>query len=573
MQDFSLPILLNLILFLSFPFVFGLLFSKLKLPSMLSFIVAGIFLGLFLKDRVGAYFLAQFANIGIVLLLFTVGLEVNFQQIARLGKFVLLGGILQIIFSSLLIFILSLIFKIGLAPSLLLSFAFSFSSTAVVVKIIQERGEEGSFLGEITIGILLFQDLAAIPLLIILSSVSQNANLILFLKEILFTLLKIIFVFIIIYFLGRKSVPFIFDKLAKTTRELLNLFTVLFIAIVVFIFSALHLPSAVAAFVSGILIGQTLQHYHIFSQIRPFRDLFAILFFVFLGVNVNLPAVIFKLPQILLFALLVILIKFLVVLLIFVVFRLHTRISFSAGILLSNVGEFAFIILHQGYNNKVIPYEVYLFALTTVLLTIIASPVLISSKDKIYHFLKKRLKKYIPALNNFVSALDRDLFHASSLDLQNHVVVCGFGRFGEYIGKAFNMADIPFVAIDYNYHIVEKAKKQGINIIYGDPTDIDILNYANTGQALVLISTLPEKFSQEAVILNTKKLNSRATILTRVNNLNNAGRLKDLGAHVIIQPEFEAALSIIRKIFLSFNLPQDEIIAKIKRLKLGHGVG
>ena len=134
------------------------------------------------------------------------------------------------------------------------------------------------------------------------------------------------------------------------------------------------------------------------------------------------------------------------------------------------------------------------------------------------------------------------------------------------------MANIPFIAIDYNYQIVEKERKRGTNIIYGDPTDIDILNFAQCETASAIISAVPDAFSQEMIVLNAKMLNTRIKVLSRVGLEKQQRRLKDLGAEVVIQPEFEAALSIIRNILLGYNLSKKDIVGKIKRLKLEHGM-
>lgn len=134
------------------------------------------------------------------------------------------------------------------------------------------------------------------------------------------------------------------------------------------------------------------------------------------------------------------------------------------------------------------------------------------------------------------------------------------------------MADMPFIAIDYNFQIVEHAKREGVNIIYGDPSDIDILDYAEAEKAIMIIVALPEKYAQEEIILNAKKLNPKIYIISRVHRERDQKRMKDLGVHVIVQPEFEASLSIIRKIYMLHKLSKEDIIGKIRRLKIEHGL-
>jgi CPA2 family monovalent cation:H+ antiporter-2 len=306
----------------------------------------------------------------------------------------------------------------------------------------------------------------------------------------------------------------------------------------------------------------------------PLRDLFTILFFVYLGASVNLPTVIAKLPLILLFTSIVILIKCVLIICIFIRFKFHSRTSFSIAILLSQVGEFAFILLNQAFVLRVISEESYHFAVASVLLTIAVTPILVTNMEKIYITSKRFIKKKLPDMEGFLqSHVDREPAHIDALSLKDHVVICGFGRVGRYIGRALDMAKISYIAIDYNLHVVETARKEGVNIIYGDPTDIDILDYAQAETATCLISAVPDTFSQEMIVLNSKKLNQKIVIFSRVNQEKNQERLKDLGAHIIIQPEFEASLAIVRKIFTVFNIPREDTIGKIKRLRIEHGMG
>lgn len=561
-----------LFLFLILPFICGLAAMKLRLPTLVGYLVGGIFLGLFIHNRTGELLLSQLATIGVIFLLFSVGLELDIRQFVRYKRFILVAGLLQVGISAFFIFLISFLFQFGFAQSLVIGFACAFSSTAVVAKIIQERGEEHSLLGSVIIGILLFQDIIAIPLLIIVSSLSVSGSAWNMVFSVVFSMIKLVIVFILMYFAGKKIVPFIFGKLAKTSRELLNLLTLIFILVAVMVFSFLKLPATVAAFLSGVLIAQTLEHYHIFSQMRPFRDVFALLFFVFLGSQIDFSAVMAHVPLILIFTFLLLLIKFFVISIVFIVLRLHSRTAFSAGLLLFQAGEFAFIIIQEGVKGGVISHELYMIVLSVVLISIAITPIMAYHKDRFYFSLKKIFIQRAPFFYAFLESRDREPAHVHAVEMVNHVVICGYGRLGSYIGRALYLARIPFIAIDYNVQTVIKEKKKGISIIYGDPTDIDVLDYANTEKAKVLITALPDTFSQEAIILCGKRLNRDIIIFARSHQEIFQRRMRDLGAHIVVQPEFEAALSMVKKILLNFNIPRDVIVGKIKRLKLEHGM-
>lgn len=571
MGEISLPILLDLLFLLIFPLITGLLALKLRLPAIIGYIVGGIILGIILFGKIPEAILSEFASFGIILLLFTVGLEVKIENLKKFGHFVILGGLAQIIITAIAIFFLSLLFNFTFIESLFIGFSFALSSTAVVAKLIQEKGEENSLLGGLIIGILVLQDLAVIPLLILFSSFKEGFTETLFLQNLIWGLSKSVFVLITVFWLGKNFIPLIFDKLADFSRELLNLLTIFIILATIYLFSFVGLSATLAAFIAGVLIGQTTQHYHIFSQIKPLRDLFAILFFVFLGASLKIPLIAAVLPKILVFSLLLILLKFTVVLVIFLVYKFHTRTSFAIAIYLSQVGEFSFIIMNQGFTQKVISYETYLFAIASVLLTIALTPIFISNIDSLYLKIKDLLKTKSPKLARYITrSVDQKIPHIEVLKIKDHVVICGFGRVGRYVGKALQMNEIPFLAIDYDFYIIQKAKEQGINAIYGDSSEMDILDYAEVENARALVCAVPRDKTQEAIIINAKKLNPGIKIYTRVHKEEDQERMKKLGAEVVVQPEFEASLTIIKQILKHLKLPETKIHHEFEQLKKEH---
>lgn len=575
MSEISASLIFNFFIFLSLPFFFGVIAKKMNLPPLVGYIIGGLVYGNIFSSIPSSEAIKNFAYFGILLLLFTVGLETNFSRIFSFKRIILIGASLQILLSIIFIFIISLIFKFSLLTSFLIGIALSSSSTTLVAKIIQDRGEESSFLGEIAMGILLFQDIAFIPFMIIFTSITDGKE-ITFLKlfvEIFISLVKSGIIITGLFYLGQKIIPYLFNRIAKGSRELFNLFIILFIFFITYLSLLLNIPTLIGIFIAGILLAQTLEHHHIFTQIRPMRDLLAVIFFVYIGTNIRIFSEITILPKIFLFTFLVIFVKALIILLIFLFLKFYTRASFNLALYLFQIDEDAFILMSTALLNNLVSNEDYLFIITSVLITLIITPILIRKKDRLYKNIRGLIKRYLPFLENYISyKLDSDKSPIDEIDLKNHVVICGYGRIGSYIGRSLMMANIPYIAIDYNLYIVEKAKKQGINIIYGDPSDIDILDYAQVDEARVLILAVPERNIQEAIILNAKKLNKDIFIISRVHKQQDQIRMKDLGVNIIIQPEFEAALSIIKKIYLLHRLDKEEIVNKIKRLKIEHGI-
>ncbi|MBW7960398.1 hypothetical protein B6D29_00940 [Microgenomates bacterium UTCPR1] len=574
MGEVSLRLIFDLLLFLGLPFGFASLSKKLKLPPLIGYIIGGLVFGNLAGSIPAMEAIRNFAYFGIILLLFTVGLETNFTRILSIKRIILIAGSLQLLVSLIFIFLISLLFKFSLLASILIGIALASSSTTIVAKIIQDRGEEGSFVSEVTMGILLFQDIAFIPFLIIFSSITfGEMSTVKVGGKILFSLIESGLIIFALFYLGRKLIPRIFSRIAKASRELFNLFIIIFILFITALSLFLKIPALIGVFIAGILLAQTLEQHHIFSEVRPLRDLLAVIFFVYIGTNIRISEIFNVIPQIFLFTFLVILVKALIILFIFLWMRFHSRTSFNLSLYLFQIDEDAFILMSTAMVNGLISRSDYLFIISSVLLTLIITPALIKNKEKIYKGIRQLIKEYLPFLENFiVHKLDTDQSPIDEIEIKDHIVICGYGRIGRYIGRSLMMANIPYIAIDYNLYIVERAKKQGVNIIYGDPSDIDILDYAQVDEAAVIILAVPERDIQEAIVLNAKKLNRKIFIISRIHREADQVRMKDMGVNLIIQPEFEASLSIVQKIYRWHRLGKEEIINKIKRLKIEHGV-
>ena len=574
MGEIPLTLVLNYFIFLAIPFILAIVAKKAKLSPLIGYIAGGLLIGNLFPDLVNNQAIISFAYFGIVFLLFTLGLETNFSRVFILKKFIIIGGLFQLFLSMIFVFFLSLLFNFTLLESFLIGIALSSSSTTIVAKIIQDRGESSSFIGEIAMGILIFQDIAFIPYLIIFTSItSKDISAFTIIKDTIFGLIKATFIIAGLFYLGQKVIPKIFNKIARTSRELFDLFIVGFIFFVVGLSIVLKIPTLIGAMVAGVLLAQTVEHYHIFSEIRPFRNLLGVIFFVYIGSHIELHRVIPYLPSILLFTAGVIVIKALVILIIFLVLKFHSKTSFNLSMYLFQIDEDAFILMSSAYLSKVITVEKYLFVITSVLITFILTPVFINNKDRFYRAIREFIKKYVPFLEKFIAyRIDSNQSPIDTLEIKNHVVICGYGRIGSYIGRSLMLANIPYVAIDYNFYQVEKAKKRGANIIYGDPTDIDILDYAQVEEATIIILAVPDRLEQESIVINARKLNKNIFVISRVHLQSDQIRMKDMGANLVIQPEFEASLSIIKKIYLWHKLDKEDIINKIRRLKIEHGI-
>lgn len=556
MENFDFTRDLTLVLLTAF--LGGFLAKKTKQPLLTGYILGGIIIGAISSGFFGfSQNLSSLAQIGIAFLMFSLGLEFSWLKLKHLGKGIFFASLIQIFLLILSSTVILPAFGFNFYTSLFLGACFSLSSTAVVVKILSDRAELETLSGELAVGWLLIQDLSVLPMMVILPAIANGDSLAL-LAGALFK--SAVFLFLVV-FIGKKLIPVVTEKILKTnSRELMLLFFVSLCLILAFTTASMGFSFALGAFLAGFLVSEIGITAAIFGELRPLRDIFAVVFFVTLGFLLQPQFLLTHFLLIFGLTFLVMVLKFLVVLLLLLYLGHHSKTSFLGAISLSQVGEFAAILGQMGLKEKIISLETNNLIISVTLLSIMATPWLIGLAPLIYRKM------------NFFGKLDRKPI-SGGLDYSDHVVICGYGRVGRYIGRALQMADIPFIVIDHNYQLIKELKEKGIMTVYGDPCEIDILDYAQVDKAKMLIIAIPDRQSQEIIIANSQTLKKDLKIICRTHQEENQARLRALQIQTIIQPEFEAALAIVNKLLTEFRVDPQEIENKIKRLKIEHGLG
>ncbi len=557
-------------------FLGGFLAKKLRQPLLTGYILGGVVIGglssrLFQTDGN----LLTMAQIGVAFLMLTLGLEFSWGKFKKIGSGILLAATAQILITIILGIIIFPRFGFDFYSAIFLSSAFSLSSTAVVVKVLSDRAEMDTLPAELTTSWLILQDLAVLPMIIILPALAVNLrngagflpSLIIFFQA----LVKAAAMLGLVILLGKHLMPFLAEKILKThSRELLLLSVVALCLILAFGTASLGLSFALGAFLAGLLVSELGISASIFAEVRPLRDIFAVIFFVTLGFLI-LPQFLFShAATIVAASLLILLIKFLVVLGLMLYLGYHTKTTFLVGVALANVGEFAPVLSQMGLANKLISPELNLMIVSVTLFTLILTPWMMNLAPAVYLKIKAA-SSGSEALAAFFAKFDRKPF-AEELSLANHVVILGFGRVGKYIGRALEMENIPFVVVDYNHEVIKGLKDRGLNVVYGDPAELDVLDNAYVTKAKVVIIAIPDRQTQEMVIANVQTLKPGIKIICRTHHEEDQAILRALRVDMIIQPEFEAALSIVNKLLLEFGTAPSEIDGKIKRLKIEHGM-
>lgn len=574
----SVSVLLYLLLLLIAAFVGGSLFKAIKQPPVVGYLVAGLVLGIVFGD-VGTRGEIEFlSELGVVLLLFTLGLEFSLNRLKKVARVAIFGGILQIMSTILFGTFFIRQFGFDFYSSLFMAAAFSLSSTAVVVKLLTDRGEMDTLPGEILIAWLIIQDLAVLPMMILLPTLGKElavgnvttAGLLSLGQNVAF----VAAILVGLVLLGREVVPRVISKVAALNSRELLLLTVFGVAVAGGLATQLMgLSAAIGAFLAGLLIAESAHEHAVFTEIRPLRDLFALLFFTTLGLILPGGFLFTHFGQIVGIVGLIMLVKLIIVVILTLYLGYHAKTSLLVGVGLVEVGEFAFILARVGLAEKVVSLDVYSLILSVTLVSILFLPPLFTLAPRLYLYARNASKKHFPPL---YLRLFAHLEHKDTLEelpFADHVVLCGYGRVGRYIGRALTMAKIPFIVIEYNHHKARELKEEGIPVVYGDPADVDILDFAQVDHARAVVIAIPDLHTQEMVITGSKQLNKKIQIFCRTHHEDHQKILKALGAENIIQPEFEAALSITQKILKNFGTKEGEIEGKLSRLKLEHGLG
>lgn len=548
----------------------GFLAKIFKIPLLVGYILGGIFVGAILGFwlKLGPE-ITTLAEIGVALLLFTLGIEFSFRRLTRVSRVAVWGGILQILLTIILGVLIFPRFGFDFYASLFLGAVTSLSSTAIVVRILSERGEIDSLAGEIMVGWLLVQDLAVLPMIIILPQIAHlNGD---SWPALFGAIFKAVIILSLVVFLGKKLVPQILAKVAEVgSREFLLLAVVAFCLLAALGTASLGLSFALGAFFAGLLVSESSQNHAVFAEIRPLRDLFSLVFFVSLGFLLT-PAFLFTFwGKILAITIMVGLLKFFLVFLLVLWLGYHLKTALWVGAGIFQVGEFAFVLVAMGKNLTIISAELYFLILAVTILSMLFTPFIFNLSPFFYLRLKNFSTKFAP-LRRF-SQFDHWRDVKEKLLLEDHVVICGHGRVGKHVRRALQMSQIPYVVVDFNQAVVKDLTEHGANVVYGDPTDFEVLDFAQVDKARVLVVALPDRASQEMIIQNAQHLNPKIAIICRSHFEEDKERLQAAGAQKVIQPEFEAGLSIISEILVLFKREPQEISSALRQIKKEHGI-
>ena len=534
--------------------VVALVFERIRLSVILGFLLAGVVIGPHgLKLITDSERIHTFADIGVILLMLTIGLEFSFARLKGLRNLGVFGGGAQIILSIAIAVLVARWWGWSYYAGFVLGAVVALSSTAIVLKYLTDRAELDTQQGRIAVAILIFQDLAFVPLMILIGTLGASGEAVYL--RLAWAIVKAALFFAGVIFFARYLLPRFFQRIALSrSREIFLLTAVIIILGTAWLSGQLGLSMAIGAFVAGVMFADTDFGNRLVSETIAFRHIFVSLFFVSIGLLFDLQFAAAHSITIAFVVGLVLLVNCVVTALVILFFSYSLRVALATGIILAQIGEFSFLLLEASRHTGGIDTFFYNVLLSSAFLTMFLTPLLFS----LLPFLLQ-LSQRIPL---FGVALGRAQGRAeiSCLEMKEHVILCGFGPLGTDLAQAFQDEGILFVIIEMNHRLVREAKNHLYPVLYGDAANEEILKKAGIHRARALVVTFADPTAMAQIVRVVQVLSPGTFVAVRSRFERDIPALYELGADAVVMEELEASCELNRIILehLAVDAPQIE---------------
>lgn len=551
--------LIQVLLMLVIAIVAIAVLRRLGLPAILAYLLTGVVSGPSGFHWFTQHQMQSVAELGVVLLMFTLGLEFSVPRLWAMRRTVFGLGSAQVVITTLLTMGVALFCGLNWVEALVIGAAIALSSTAIVLKLLNEQGWLRRRHGELSVSVLLFQDLAVVPLLILLPLLANGGEP-LIVADIAFALLKGILAFFLLMAFGKWALPRIFDEVARSRSNELFVLSTLVVALVTGAFTQwLGLSMALGAFMAGMLLGESQYRRQLEADIRPFRDLLMGLFFISIGMMLDFTLVMRFWWQILLILVAVVLGKALIIHGILRLVGEPFRISMSTAMSLAQVGEFSFVVLALAVNYQLLDNEISTMLVMVAVLSMSLAPWLVRHSVDIAKWVlgirqAKHVDEVVPLL----------------MDEQELVMIFGYGRVGQTIARFLKTEAVPYLVMDLDPTRVSEARRAGEPIYFGDVCKRAILKQIGVKQAKMIVITFCESRSLEEVLPLCKLLAPEAKILVRTKDDSDLDLLKKAGANQVIPESLEGSLMLVSQVLHQCGVPLARILKRLESERRNH---
>ena len=542
-----------------------LVFHRLKLPALPGFIVAGMILG---PNALGLvsdpHRVESLAEVGVILLLFTIGIEFSLSRLKEMGRQVLVGGLGQMGFTVLATVAAGIAFLPSWRVALFLGFLIALSSTAIVLKGLTDKREIDAPHGRLATGILIFQDLCVVPIMLLLPFLAGTAAggpL-----GLAIALGKAVLVVVGVLVAARTLVPRALTEIVKTrSRELFLIAVILIGTLTALGTAAAGASLALGAFLAGLVISESDYAHQALAELMPFRDIFISLFFVAVGMLVQLdvirahPFVTFGGVAVIMGG------KSLSAAVGPALMGYAGRVALLAGVAVSQIGEFSFVLAEQGRSANLLPNSVYQQFLGVAVVTMLVTPFLLQSGPA----LLDRLERLVP-LDRMLPGFRPKGFAPVEDPVSDHVVVAGYGLNGRNLAAALRAINAPYLIVELNAQTVRRARAEGEPAFYGDATRDEILRALGIDRARLFVIAISDPSATRSMVRVARGINPKLHIIARTRYVAEIPELTRLGADVVIPEEFETSIEIFARVLAHYNVPRDEIDRLVAEIRASH---
>ncbi|MFT3893049.1 MAG: cation:proton antiporter [Anaerolineales bacterium] len=551
----EVPLLINITLALLVAFLGGVIARRLGLPTIVGYLLAGIAIGPFTPGFVGdIHTIQQLAELGVIFLMFGVGLHFSFQDLWNVRDIAIPGALIQTVFATILGFALSQLWGWTPLAGLVLGLAVSVASTVVLLRGLMDNSLLNTSHGQAAVGWLVMEDILSVLILVLMPTFAPTSGAFNW-QDLTITLLKAAAFIAIMFFAGTRLLPWLLEKIAHTRSRELFILAILAITLGTAMGASelFGVSLALGAFVAGAIISQSHLSHQVGADLFSFRETFSVLFFVSVGMLVN-PAFLWEnIGQVFSLTLLVVLGKAIIVILLGFFFPRPARTFLVVAVGLSQVGEFSFILGQGGLSLNLLNSDQYSLILAAALISITVNPFMY----KLTPWLEAQLRK-IPGFWKKLDANTR-ILEIKKEKLVKHVVIIGYGRVGKHMVDVLEKLSVPMLVIEGDAERITSLNQRGILTLYGDASNSEVINHAHLDHASVLVVTLPDETSAELIVTAARDLNPDLPIVARAATEDGVQMLSNRGANHTIHPELEGGLEMVHHTLLSLGFPLQEV--------------
>jgi CPA2 family monovalent cation:H+ antiporter-2 len=538
--------------------------NKLRIPSIIGFLLAGVFIGPHGLELISDIHLVEvFAEIGVILLLFTIGLEFSLKNLLALRKAIFAGGFLQVFITSLVMYLIARLLGQASNTSLILGFLVALSSTAIVMRLLFDRAEMDSPHGRTSFGILIFQDFCVVLFMLlipILSGAHAGG------ARIVVVLIKSLAIITAVIVSARWLVPKALHQIVHSRIRELFVISIIFICLgTAFLTYELGLSLALGAFIAGLVISESEYSYQAISDILPFKDSFNGLFFISVGMLMDLGFFLSNLTTVMIVVVMIIILKTLTTTLASFLTGSNLRVSLHSGLILSQIGEFSFVLSVAALKSDLITKDMYQIFLSSAIVTMITTPFFIAISSRFSSWATSR---------RLLTRLQAMRAHRAEIPTKehksDHVIIIGFGVNGRNLALVLKELEVPYVILELNGQTVSEFRRKGEPIFYGDATSREILHKAGIERARAAVISITDPSATRYVVKTIRILNRSLYIVVKTAYLAEVDDLIATGADEVIPAEFETSIEVFSRILQFYHMPSTLIRQYAEKFRKDH---